>query len=392
MKLRALTCTAILGDLMGSDTEWRMTNRTRIGLAATALLCAMAWGSGASAQETPRELYELGCASCHGRDGAGGDRGTTVAFDVPVPDFTDCSFASREPDADWVAVAHGGGPVRGFDTTMPAFGEAFTVDQIQRVIDYIRTFCGNASWPRGELNLPRALVTEKAYPEDEAVTTVSIAAEGPGAVVNELVYEKRFGPRNQIEIKVPFGAVETSADGWTTGLGDVALGLKRAMWHSFEGGTIFSLGGEIVLPTGRESVGLGKGTTVFEPFAAFGQILGGAGFLQLLAAVEVPASEEGGAETEGVWRGVLGWTFAQGENGFGRTWTPMVELLGAREFEEGASTEWDILPQMQVSLNTRQHVLLNAGVRIPLDDSARSTTVIFYLLWDWFDGGFFQGW
>jgi hypothetical protein len=69
-----------------------------------------------------------------------------------------------------------------------------------------------------------------------------------------------------------------------------------------------------------------------------------------------------------------------------------VELLGARDLEDGASTAWDIVPQMQISLNTRQHVLLNAGVRLPIDDSARSSTVILYILWDWFDGGFFDGW
>jgi mono/diheme cytochrome c family protein len=180
---------------------------------------------GAWSQETARELYEMGCSSCHGRDGAGGDSGTTVAFEVPVPDFSECSFASREPDADWIAVSHAGGPVRGFDPTMPAFGEAFTEEQLQRIMDYIRTFCGNDAWPRGELNLPRALVTEKAYPEDEAVTTVTVAAEGPGSVVNELVYEKRFGARNQIEIAVPFGAVE-GPDGWSGGLGDISLGRR----------------------------------------------------------------------------------------------------------------------------------------------------------------------
>jgi hypothetical protein len=78
--------------------------------------------------------------------------------------------------------------------------------------------------------------------------------------------------------------------------------------------------------------------------------------------------------------------------GFGRTFTPMVELLGAREFEDGATTAWDIVPQMQFTLNTRQHVLLNAGVRLPIDDSARRSSVIIYILWDWFDGGFFDGW
>ena len=48
-----------------------------------------------------RALYEAACANCHGIDGAGADP-TFLAFEEAMPDFTDCSFASREPDADWV--------------------------------------------------------------------------------------------------------------------------------------------------------------------------------------------------------------------------------------------------------------------------------------------------
>jgi hypothetical protein len=52
-----------------------------------------------------------------------------------------------------------------------------------------------------------------------------------------------------------------------------------------------------------------------------------------------------------------------------------------------------VLPQVQVSLSTRQHVLLNIGVRAPISQrSERRTSVLVYLLWDWFDGGFLSGW
>ena len=71
----------------------------------------------------------------------------------------------------------------------------------------------------------------------------------------------------------------------------------------------------------------------------------------------------------------------------------MVELLGAREHEEHSAAEWDVLPQVQVSLNRRQHVLLNIGVRSPLSERReRRSSVLVYLLWDWFDGGFLSGW
>ncbi len=69
----------------------------------------------------------------------------------------------------------------------------------------MRTFCRDKSWPRGELNPPRALFTEKAFPEDEAVITSAIDAEGPGRITNKLVYEQRLGARNQFEITAPFG-------------------------------------------------------------------------------------------------------------------------------------------------------------------------------------------
>jgi hypothetical protein len=72
----------------------------------------------------------------------------------------------------------------------------------------------------------------------------------------------------------------------------------------------------------------------------------------------------------------------------------MVEVLGARELEEGKAIAWDLVPQLQVSLSKRQHVLLAAGVQIPLNETAaRKPQVLFYLLWDWFDGELFgSGW
>ncbi len=71
----------------------------------------------------------------------------------------------------------------------------------------------------------------------------------------------------------------------------------------------------------------------------------------------------------------------------------MLELLAARDLESGAATHWDLVPQMQVTLNKRQHLMINVGVRFPLNDRlGRSTQVITYFLWDWFDGGLRDGW
>jgi hypothetical protein len=59
------------------------------------------------------------------------------------------------------------------DRHMPTFGEALSADQIRLVVSHVRTFCTSRGWPQGDLNLPRALVTEKAYPENEAQVTIS---------------------------------------------------------------------------------------------------------------------------------------------------------------------------------------------------------------------------
>jgi mono/diheme cytochrome c family protein len=237
------------------------------------------------APRTSQAIYRSACAACHGVDGRGTPQ-NTVGFDVPVPDFTDCNFATREPDADWFAIAHQGGPVRAFDRRMPAFGEVLTGDEIGGALEHIRGFCQDTAWPRGELNIPRPLVTEKAYPEDEAVLTTTVSTRGGGAVTNQFLYERRIGARSQYEVAVPVAFAESTSGSWERGLGDIAVAFKHTVWHSQAAGGIFSVAGEVVLPTGKESRGLGKGATIVEPFAAFGQLLPAGGFLHAQAGAE----------------------------------------------------------------------------------------------------------
>ena len=333
-----------------------------------------------------KELYMKACATCHGVNGKG-TPASQLGFETSLPDFSDCNFATREPDADWIAVAHQGGPVRGFAPEMPAFGDALTEEELQKILDFIRMFCTEEQWPRGELNLPRAFVTEKAYPEDETVLSTTMETEGRAAIVSEIIYEKRFGARNQIELVVPFGFQESGSGGQ---LGDIALGLKRVMFQSLPYSGIFSLGGEIILPTGHPETGMGNGVTMIEPFASYGQGLLADFFLQFQGGLELPIKRKV-AEDEAFFHGVVGKTFTQGQ--WGRTWSPMVELIGIHGLGSDAD-KWqiDIAPQVQVSLNQRQHVMLNLGLRVPVGESSRHTQIMIYLLWEWFDGGFFEGW
>ncbi len=335
-------------------------------------------------------LYETSCAACHGSDGRGRTR-TELGFETPVPDFTDCDFAAREPDGDWGGVIHEGGPVRGFDRMMPAFGDALTDEEIEQILLRVRAFCLNPDWPRGELNLPRPLFTEKAYPEDEAVIETTLAQEGNDSISHTFLWEQRFGTRNQMEVSIPVTRADLGApQGWESGAGDIAVGVKHTLRHSHERGSILSIGGEVVLPTGEESKGFGKGATIFEPYIAYGKLLPSDSFVQVQAKAEFPSDSQ--LEDEFVLRAAFGRTLTSG-GPYGRAWTPMIEVLGARELHGGADTNWDVVPQFQVTLNQRQHVMANAGFRIPVTNrSTREVEFVMYLLWDWFDGGVLEGW
>ena len=302
------------------------------------------------------------------------------------PDFSDCAFANREPDRGFLAVAHNGGPARGFSPLMPPWGGTFTEEELGRAISHLRTFCTDQRWPRGELNLPRPFVTAKAFPEDEAVMST---ASQSGSVVTKFIYERRFGPLNQVEIIVPLSTVDGTSGGRATGLGDVALEYKRTLTHSLARGHIMSATAEFVLPTGSESNGLGGGTAVFEPFVTFGQVLPRDSFIQTQVGFGIPMKS--GHDNEVFWRAAVGKTFEPTR--FGRLWSPMLEVLAARPLVTGANIEWDVLPGAQVTINARQHVRLAAGLRVPVTDTDdRKKTVIVYLLWDWYEGGFLQGW
>ena len=339
-------------------------------------------------------VYRAACANCHGADGRGAPVERLGFTDPPLPDFTDCNFAPREPSADWVAVAHQGGPVRAFDPMMPAFGKALSVAELEGAVSFVRSLCPEDGWPRGELNLPLALYTEKAFPEDEVVWRSGVAAEGRGEVSNRFVFEKRFGRRSQLEVIVPSawreaGPANRGSGDWNGGLGDVAVGVKHVLFHSLERGAIVSAAGEVILPTGDEDDGLGGGHTVFEPFVSYGQLLPGDAFLQFQAGLELPV--DSAADDEAFWRLVAGRTWVRGR--WGRTVSPMLELLGSRAVSTGEDITWDLVPQAQVSLSTRQHVRANLGVRVPVEPTeGRDTQVVFYLLWDTFDGGFLEGW
>ncbi|HKH73534.1 MAG TPA: c-type cytochrome [Vicinamibacterales bacterium] len=347
------------------------------------------------ANASGEQIFVAACATCHGMDGKGSPS-AVVGFDLPLvnghgfPDFTDCATNTVEPLGDWMAVAHRGGPVRALDRRMPAFGDALSDDQIERAVRYLWTFCDDPAWPRGDLNLPRALFTEKAFPENETVWTTGVTTSGAQGVMNELVYEHRIGARWQYEVKAPFGVQQAEpGSAWTGGLGDVELALRRTLYARFDRGSIFAAGGAVTVPTGKEELGFGNGFTIVEPFAMWGQMVGTSAFVQTHVGYEVALNRTRG-QNEGFVRTALGYTVTQ-DRGFGRAWTPMLEVLAAKP--ERSPTEWDLVPQMQISLSKLQHILFSVGVRVPMNErDERKPQVLTYFLWDWFDGGLLEFW
>jgi mono/diheme cytochrome c family protein len=359
-------------------------------LAPAALLLAQA-GSSAPQLDTGEHIYKSGCITCHGPDGRGTPKSIT-GFEPPrtFPDFTRCDQTTPEPDSAWKAVITHGGPYRGFSQIMPAFDEALTSEQIDEVIAYMRGFCRNKHWARGELNLPRAIVTEKAYPENEVVISTGVNAEGAPGVESHIIHEQRIGMRNQIEVDVPVNFANQNHT-WYGGVGDMTLGLKHEVFSSLRTGSILSLQGAILVPSGSRMRGFGSGTTTFETFGAFDQLFRSNTFLQLQAGADLPVHTDI-APRSMFWNTALGQSFA-GDHGLGRLWSPMVEFLGSRDFATGAKTDWDLLPQMQVTISRRQHIRGNLGVRVPANNTTgRPVQLMFYLLWDWGDGRLNEGW
>ncbi len=362
-----------------------------LGIGATAGAQTPAPRSDAAAERSGEQIYRAACVSCHGPDGRGQPQ-SVLGFEPPAtfPDFTDCPVSSPEPDYIWLAIVHLGGRIRGESHIMPAFEDVLTDAEINRVVQYLHSLCAEPRWPRGNLNFPRAFFTEKAFPENETVFTVNAAPSHPGSVENRVDYEHRIGRRAQFEIGVPFVVQQGEGTQWSHGLGDINAALKYAFYDNLSHGSIAAAGGEVTLPTGKETEGLGGGVTIFEAFGMFDQALPLDSFVQIHAGFERPADHEIEVNS-GYFRTAIGKTIRQ--NSWGRTWTPMIEVLAAKEMTPGAKTEWDIVPQMQVSLSVFQHVLLDVGVRLPVNErQTRGKAVMAYLLWDWFDGGLFELW
>jgi mono/diheme cytochrome c family protein len=341
--------------------------------------------------DTGKQIYEAGCVACHGPDGKGQPE-NLAGFERPAsfPDFSDCPTSTPEPDVQWRAIVTNGGSARAFSQIMPSFRDLLTPEQIDKVIAHLRTLCTEDAWPRGDLNLPRPMITEKAFPENETVVAGAVNAEGAAGLGTTVSYEQRIGAAGMIEVIVPYAFSRESGD-WGAAFGDLALGYKQKLFHSLKKGTIVSAGGEVSAPTGSVTVGTGGESTIFEGFAAWGQLLPSNSFLQVQTGFELPAHPDAVPKAYYL-RSAIGKTFST-ESGLGRRWSPMLEVVADRDLVNGATTNWDVVPELQIPMSKRMHILGSVGFRIPVNNTAaRQKQVMFYVLWDWVDGTLTQGW
>ena len=235
---------------------------------------ALAIPSAAIAQTTVTgaEMYRAWCQQCHGADGSG----QVPARPVPtVPlDFTDCRMATPETDADWELAIRLGGPAVGLSADMPSF-ETLSTEQVRALVQLLRSFCSEPGWPHGNLNLPRALYTRKAFPENDVVIqpVASHSRRAYTEVGMSATVERRFGRRLSAEIELPLYSVGLS-DGRVTGIGDLTLGSKYVLTARAQWPLIVTAGATLSTPTGNRKYGFGEGTRVLWPYVSAGTLRG----------------------------------------------------------------------------------------------------------------------
>lgn len=328
-----------------------------------------------------RAVYETACLACHGPSGAGNPEWESEVRPVP---FDDCGTIA-EPTELWKSIVVNGGPKHGLSEVMPAFGDAFSDDELGAVVSYLRTFCSEADrYPPGDLNFRRLMGTGKAFPEAEVVIAAEVVPDERETAL-ELIYENRIGPRFQYEIELPVRPT-SNREGYAGGFGDVTLLGKYVLHFDPSRGRIVSGGLGVDLPTGSEVKGLSEGTAVFRPFVSFGQTLGKT-VLQARAAVHLPADT---ARSSRVLRYAVGYSLPP--IGMSRTgFIPAIELLGEwnRRTDTHAATA---LFGVSKALNKLGHVIGSVGVAIPFRPVRGPTQIRAYLLWDFGDGPFWTGW
>ena len=323
-----------------------------------------------------RSVYETTCAVCHGQNGKP-DPGSPVVSGLGVmpADFSDPLFNSREPVGDWEMVIKYGGHAMGLAEQMPPQEGALTDAEIENVAAYIKSMVDTADYPPGEMNLMLPTRVKKAFLEDEVVYKGRFTKQdGEDAYKNVIEVEKRVGHRGQAILELVH-----ESQGSVSELSELEIGYKHAL--SFSRKHILSGAAVYAIPV--EADGDGE----LQTYLAYGTAISPSWTLQGSFRLKFPLDKASNGEAE--LAGIVHYVHSP----WPRRVFPALEMTATQPFRSrNGDLEWTALPQIRIGLTRGGHVALNLGVEIPLSDQSWDHRVYVTLLWDFADGGFFQGW
>jgi hypothetical protein len=360
--------------------RWLFRSR-RVACPTLVVVCAVSCKP-ATAALSGHEIYAEACASCHGQDGRGAPEGTRLA--VPLPNFTDCVTATGETTANWSGLIRYGGRFLGLSDQMPAFGDALTDAEILAVVQYVRGFCESTRYPLGDLNYPRPIFVEKAFPEDEGIVSFQYQSASPEETATwEAAIEKRIGPRGQVEVSLPAAIVDSTEGGRTSGVGDLGLSYKQALLADPGWRTIVSARLALSLPTGKHSSGVGAGTAVVSPQLLSGHALGPF-VLQTEIAADLPG-DAARADRQMLYGVALQYRFGP----YKKNLVTGVEFQQTQALDSTVQASTVLGPTLYVPLSRRGHVAFSVGAQLPVAGTRAYNWLIgSFLLWDFADGPF----
>ncbi len=331
---------------------------------------------------TVPDVYLAVCARCHGQYGRGNPPDQVlVNFETAPRDFNDPYFSSRERRRDWYDVIALGGPARGLSAQMPGFADELTPEQIEGLVEYVKSFIDQSPLPQGETAFFRAHFVTKAFPEQEIVVIPDVRREKDAAGTLSRVlfeYTQRFGDAFQAEVKAPLwnhAMPGQNVAGW----GDIELGFKWAAWHSREIPAIASLGFDVGLPTGHQA--FGENAFLVAPWVAGGVGIQNLFQLQVSSKLEAPLAT--GKTQTLVSAAALTLTLPRAKQGF----FPGVELLSQVPMD-GSQATLSVVPALYTGITRLGHVAVSVGTELPIvGDRNWDYRIVAFLLWEYADGG-----
>lgn len=330
------------------------------------------------------QIYQVNCVSCHGPQGRPDpDSPLVQALGVVPANFSDALFNSREPASTWKTVITHGGAAMGFSEKMPAFGTSLSEQEINAALTYIKTLGGTHDYPDGSLNLFLPIRTKKAFPEDEWVWKQRFTdQEGDNAWKNTLEYEFRIGQRAQGVLEVTHEKEGSQSD-----FGHFEPGLKYVLKHDTQAGFIATTAAQVGIPLNADA------NWEFLPYIAIGKVLNDAFTFQSSARLKLDLEDSDASSAE--LAGIIHWIHSE----WPRNFFPGLEVVAELPFERGTGSarqdavQFSLLPQARIGLNKRGNIALNTGVELPVNETDRyDWRAYVYFIWDFADGGLFEGW